>query len=303
MRLYRTLCYFLAEGATAMWRNKALHGFALFVVILSLFILGFSRYLTGNVSRLLASWEQDLEVRVFLEDGVSRERVAELTGLLSGNPSVRSVAYVSKEDALEVLRSFAPSFAVLAEEFPENPLPASLSLRLRGGADLSAVGALIDGAGGQEGVSQVLFDWDWVDRLRTYTRFAGLLGWLLSSALGLAALFIVAAIMKILALSRREEIAILHFIGGTAATIRGPFVAGGAILGLLSGLGALGLLALAHELLRRWGGEEAPILAWVSESPLPPAEQLLLVLGGLLLGGIGGALSLGSVRRWGEFAG
>jgi cell division transport system permease protein len=163
---------------------------------------------------------------------------------------------------------------------------------------LGGVRALLGKVSAESGVSQALFDWEWVERLRTYTGFASLLGWLLFSALGVAAVFTVAAITRIIALSRKEEIAILHFVGATPSSIRGPFVAGGTILGLLSGIIALFFLFVTHLALGSFSGD-ALLLKWVSNSFLSSCEQVGLVGVGALLGLVGGAFSLGSVEGWG----
>lgn len=298
MSLLRMLGFFLAEGLLAVWRHKALHGFALFVVSLSLYILGFSRYLTGNIETLLGGWEENLEVRVFLEDGLAPDRVRELSALLAKDPAVDSVQVVTPEEALKILAKLAPAFAPAAKSATESPLPLSLSLRLRSPLDLDRVRSLVRDAGKMKGVSQVLFDWDWVEKLRTYSNFVSLIGWVLFAALGVAAVFTVAAITRILALSRREEIAILHFVGATAPTIRGPFVAGGLFLGFLSGLMGLLFLTATHLLLRRAAGGDALLIEWISHGFLPLRDQALLVLSGALLGAVGGAASIGSLEYW-----
>lgn len=299
MSLLRLLAYFLAEGATGMWRHKSLHIFALCVVSASLFVLGFSRYMTRNVQELLRSWQGGLEIRLFLDDDLPDARLKELEGRFASDPCVASVRHVSPGEALGVLTRVVPDFAAAAESLPRNPLPASLSLRLRSPVDLGKVKRLTASAGREPGVAQVLFDWEWVERLRTYTRFVAGAGWTLFAVLGAAALFTVAAITRILALSRREEIAVLHFMGATTATVRGPFVAGGATLGLLSGFAALILLAGAHASLAHAAGSGATFLGWLSREPLPLSEQFLLALSGCILGALGGFASLGSPEHWG----
>jgi cell division transport system permease protein len=298
MRIFRTLGYFIYEGLMALWRHKALHGFAIFVVALSLYILGFSAYLTGNVNALLSSWQNKLEVRVFLDDGLPPDRVGQLQELFEKNPMVDSVRVVTPEEALQTLAKLAPAFGSAARDMQSNPLPTSLSVRLKPPIDLKAVHRLVARVSGEKGVDQVLFDWDWVDKLRIYTRFVSLVGWLLFAALGAAAVFTVAAITRILALSRREEIAILHFVGSTPAGIRGPFLAGGAIMGFLSGLLALIGLFATHVAMQRLSAGDTLLLTWLSHAFLPPAEQAALVGLGVVLGAVGGVASLGSVDRW-----
>ena len=292
------LGYFFGEGLIALWRHKALHGFALFVVALSLYILGLSRYLTGNVNTLLRSWEENLEVRVFLDDSLPQDRVRELSAHFEKSAGVSSVRLVTAEEALKILAKLAPALADASKEMGQSPLPASLSLRLKTPLDLVSVRRLVQEASAQKGVTQVLFDWEWVEKLKTYSRFVSLVGWLLFFALGVAAVFTVAAITRILALSRREEIAILHFVGATSPTIRGPFVAGGLVLGLLSSWVALLLLALTHAVLNRTAGQDAVLLTWISHAFLSVRDQSLLVAAGTVLGALGGALSTGSAEHW-----
>lgn len=300
MTLFRTLIYFFQEAMLDLRRNKALYGFAWFVVALSLFVLGFSRYLTGNVNALLRTWERDLEVRVFLDDDLAADRLKALEQAFRKDPCVVSAEYVSPEDALKVLARLAPAFQAAGSSPGASPLPPSLSLKLRTPLDLERVRALVARAGKEPGVAQVLFDWDWVDRLRAYSRFVGLLGWVLFGALGLAAVFTVAAICRIIALNRREEIAILHFVGATGSSIRGPFVAGGLLMGALAAVGALLALLAVHLLLQRSGGSDALLLGWVSHGFLDLGDQALLLGAGVLLGTVGGAAGLGSIERWAQ---
>ena len=250
------------------------------------------------MNTLLASWEANLEVRLFLEDDLPEGRIRELTSKYEKDPLVADVRYVSPAEALQILSRFSPAFSDLGLKGGENPLPASLSLHLKSPVDLAKVKALVDAASREAGVAQALFDWDWVARLRTYSRFVTLLGWILFGALGAAAVFTVAAITRILALSRREEIAILHFIGATDMSVRGPFVAGAAFLGFLAGLFALAMLSLSHAALHRVAGPDALFLTWISRSFLAAGDQALLVATGALLGAVGGASSLGSSEHW-----
>lgn len=292
MGFLRTLLYFLKEGAVAVFRHKTLHAFALFIVSLSLFVLAFSLYLTGNVADLIASWQQELEVRLFLADGLPPSRAEALSQRFAADPRVLSVRAVSPEEALAELARISPAFGSAAAALEENPLPPSLSLKLRPPVDLERVRRLIEEAQSLDGVEQVLFDWDWVEKLRDYNRFVRLLGGLLFAALSTAAVFTMAAVTRIIALSRKEEIAILRFVGATEGSLRGPFVAGGLLLGGLSGLLALTGLYGAHLLFTHFSRGGALFLGYLSRRYLAPSETLLVLFLGMALSALGGGLSL-----------
>lgn len=292
MGFLRTLLYFLKEGAVAIFRHKTLHAFALFIVALSLFVLAFSLYLTGNVSALISSWQQTLEVRIFLSDGLDPSRAEALAARFQKDPRVLSVRRVTAEEALQELARISPAFGSAASALEENPLPPSLSLRLRPPVDLEKVRLLVAEARRLQGVDQVLFDWDWVEKLREYNRFVRLLGGLLFAALSAASVFTMAAVTRIIALSRKDEIAILRFVGATEWSLRGPFVAGGLLLGGLSGLLALAGLALTHFLFVRFAEGGALFLGYLSHRFLTPSETLLVLLLGMALSALGGGFSL-----------
>ena len=225
MTLLRTLIYFFQEALLDLRRNKALYGFAWFVVALSLFVLGFSRYITGNVNALLRTWERDLEVRVFLEDDLDPVRLESAEQMFGKDLVWAPWSMSPRREALKILARLAPAFQAAGPSPGTSPLPPSLSLKLKAPLDLARVRALVASAGKEPGVAQVLFDWDWVDRLRAY------------SLCGVARVGAVrcarpgcglhrGAICRIIALNRREEIVILHFVGATGSSIRGPFMAG-----------------------------------------------------------------------------
>lgn len=295
----RRLGYYLTESGTAMIRNKALHGFAIFVVALSLFILGFSRYLTSNVNDLISTWSKSLEVRVFLDDNISKSETDALVERFKGNPIVSDVKIVSPEEALKVLSKIAPAFDQASGVIGKNPLPPSLSVRLKAPPDLRKIHEFTRLAAKAGGVNQVIFDWAWVQKLKYYSRFVSFIGWLLFAALGVAAVFTVASITRILALSRKEEIAILNLVGATPAAIRSPFIAGGALMGFWAGALALLLLLGAHLLLRMVEPGNALLLHWVSGAFLSGADQAFIILLGVALGALGGAVSLGFTENWG----
>lgn len=292
MGFLRTLLYFLKEGAVAVLRHKTLHAFALFIVSLSLFVLAFSLYLTGNVSDLVASWQQNLEVRLFLADGLLPSQMDALAARFAADPRILSVRPVTADEALAELARISPAFGSAAASLDENPLPPSLSLKLRPPVDLEKVRRLLEEARRLQGVEQVLFDWDWVEKLRDYNRFVRLLGGILFAALSAAAVFTMAAVTRIIALSRKEEIAILRFVGATEWSLRGPFVAGGLLLGGLSGLLALAGLAGVHLLFARFARGGALFLGYLSHRYLTPPEVLLVLCLGMALCALGGGFSL-----------
>lgn len=305
MGFYRLILFFVQEGFLGIARHKTLSVFAIFIVSLSLYVLGFSRYLTSNINNLLTSWEGQLEVRLVMKDDIDEAGIRKAISILDKDPQVENTKIISPKEAMEFLERLSPSLRALSFKESDNPLPYSLSLTLKKPVDVNKVRVLIENSRKVPGVEEAIFDWEWMDKLKTYSRFLAFLGWLLFAALGVASLFTVTAITRILALSRKEEIAVLYSLGATPASIRGPFVMNGILIGLLSSILALILILVTHLVIRRTMGGESFILLLLSKEFLTFSDQAALVAVGTVMGGAGGFLSLGSIHDWrySKFAG
>jgi cell division transport system permease protein len=298
MGLYRLFLFFLQEGLLGIVRHKTLNIFAIFIVALSLYVLGFSRYLTSNINNLLTSWEGQLEVRLVLKDGVNDKEIKNILSLLDKEPLIAESRIISPKDAMQFLEKLSPSLKALSFRENENPLPYSLSLSLKKPIDVKKVKELIENVKRIPGVQEAIFDWEWMDKLKTYSRFLAFLGWLLFAALGVASLFTVTAITRILALSRKEEIAVLYSLGATPGSIRGPFITNGILVGLLSSIFSLIFLFMTHLIIRKAMAGDNFVLLLISKDFLNFGDQFTLLLVGTVMGGAGGFLSLGSIHDW-----
>jgi cell division protein FtsX len=71
----------------------------------------------------------------------TREQINQVTARLSGREDVYSVTFVSKEEALEIMRKRNPG---MVERLPTNPLlPPSLRVRPLEGSDPAAIAAAV----------------------------------------------------------------------------------------------------------------------------------------------------------------
>jgi len=298
MGLYRLLAFFLQEGFLGIARHKTLSIFAIFIVSLSLYVLGFSRYVTSNINNLLSAWEGQLEVRLVLKDSATDAEIRKIVSFLEREPQVEGSKVITPREAMEFLERLSPSLRALSFRESENPLPYSISLTLKKPVDVGRVRELIEKVRKVPGVEEAIFDWEWMDKLKTYSRFLAFLGWVLFAALGVASLFTVTAITRILALSRKEEIAVLYSLGATPASIRGPFVANGILIGLFSSALSLVFILATHIVIRRTMAGDNFVLLLLSKEFLNVSDQLALLAVGTIMGGAGGFLSLGSIHDW-----
>jgi cell division transport system permease protein len=268
-------------------------------IAVSFVIVGIFLIITHNLGALVAEWKEQFQVTVFLEDGITPEQLALLKKRIQGEPPVKAMTYTSKEEALQSFRQELRGKESLLEGLGENPLPASLQLRIHqahqtpeGLRQFTAFLARL------EGVEDVLYGQEWVDRVTSAIRMLRLLGMGVGLALGMASLLIVSNTVRLAVFSRAEEIEIKRLVGATKTHIRAPFLLEGMIQG---GLGAGLALVLLYGAYRAtlWQLQLTPgeIFGLGVGGFLDPRWVGAMLLAGASLGAFGSLISVGRFLR------
>lgn len=175
------------------WMNFASIGM---VAAVSL-ILGIFWLFTLNLSNLVNTWREQVQIILFLEEGVNSANLAKIQKRIVEEPAVKSFAYVSKSEALNRFRQESKSMGDLVRGLDENPLPASLEIKIHPQyQDAETLRRLAESFGKIKGVEDVLYGQEWIERILTFFNILELLGLSLGALLLLSALFIVANTMS-----------------------------------------------------------------------------------------------------------
>jgi cell division transport system permease protein len=217
-------------------------------IAVSFVIVGIFLIITGNLSALVADWKEQFQVTVFLEDGITAEQLALVKKRIQSERAVKGIDYTSKEEALQSFKRELRGKESLLEGLGENPIPASFQLRIHEAYQTpEALRQLTVSLARLEGVDDVQYGQEWVDRLTGAIRLLRLLGLSVGLALGMASLLIVSNTIRLAVYSREEEIEIMRLVGATKMHIRGPFLLEGLIQGGLGAGLALVLLFAAYR--------------------------------------------------------
>jgi len=251
-----------------------------------------------NLERVLARWTATAEVSIYLRDDITQEQRVELIRLLAASDVVASREFVSKSDALARFKRDFPDLSSGLDGTPDNPLPASLDVRLRPqGAVSGAVEALIQQAQHMPGVADIRFDRQWLARLSSIILALQWTGWVLGGVLIVAAVLTVATVVRLTLHARRDEIEIMQLVGAPLGLLRGPLVAEGMLHG---GIGTLVALVALYGAFVAVKAQAGPALATVVEPEmlrfLPTAAAVTLLAGGMAVGCLGGWVAARQVR-------
>jgi cell division transport system permease protein len=287
------LASLLDEALSGLWRARRMTVVSVFQISFSLFLVGLFLLAAENLGGVVDTLREETAVTVFLRPGADEAAKAALEKSALDSKLVASARRVSPEEARgRFARSFA-SLAGAAGTLSGNPFPASIELDLVPAAIRSAaLRPFLANLATSPAVEEVQFDVDWVRRLRGVVRLLAASGSAAGLLLALGAAFTIANVVRLTILLHRDEIEILRLVGAPEILIRGPFLLGGVLQGLLGGLVALGLLAAAFRALLFFVASTENVLLGVFVVRfLSPATCGLLLLGGVLAGLLGGTVA------------
>ncbi|MEA2673044.1 MAG: cell division transport system permease protein [Chloroflexota bacterium] len=244
------LLFSIKRAWQGFWRNAAMSLAATATMTLMLLLLASFWIVQAGFLASLSYVEDKVGVVADLQDAATQAEIDAVTVRLQAMPEVRSIEYVSKDEALRRYREAraAQGQPDLTEFLPNNPLPASLEVKLRKPDDYKTIATFL---GSESVVDKVQNIQDTTDRLVSLTNFLRTFGVLLLAVIGAIVLFIVINTIRLAVLGRAEEIEVMRLVGASDAFIRWPFVFEGALVGLFGAALTLAVLLGAAEPLSR----------------------------------------------------
>jgi cell division transport system permease protein len=268
---------------------------AILLITLSLGALGCFWLLSLNLGRAVTQWRERLRVVAYLREEPKPAAVEDLVARVQALGGIQRVRYVSRAEALALLkRSLGPQASVV-EQLPRNPLPASLELTPdEETATPEGTRALVQRLSALPEVEEVQGGAEWVESLAQWQRLFQLTGLGVGAVLALAAILTVTTATTLVLHVRRDEMEIMRLVGATETVIRLPLLLQGMAQGLLGAVVALAALEGAYILLAPRLEPLLTLTLGLGRAVFLSTPQVALLLaGGAMLGALGGLLAKG----------
>ena len=288
--MFSFLFFSVSRAWQGFWRNLAMSLAATATMTLMLLLLAGFWIIQAGFLASLSYVEDKVGVVADLNENVTPEDLADVQARLAAMPEVRTIEYISKDEALARYREqrLSQGQEDYTRYLPINPLPASLEVKLRSPNDYRTVADLLDL---EPTVANVQNIEDTTERLVSITNFLRTFGVLLLAIIGAIVLFIVINTIRLAVLGRAEEIEVMRLVGASDAFIRWPFVFEGAMVGLLGAAITMGVLIGAAEPLSRFMVGFFSILP-INVGSISRDVTLLIVGAGTGLGVVGAWVSV-----------
>ncbi len=218
---------------------------SIFSILAMLFILGIFFAILVNLNLFTEVVKQDYDqVEIFIEDSASQEQIDSAMAQLDEQAGIDSVAFRTKEEALTIMKERWGESGYLLDSLGENPLPASILIKVSSIEDATKVSEF---AGGLEGVEDVQYYQETVEKLTSVTNGLQIGALAVMAFLIVVCVVVVSNTIKLTVFARAREIRIMKYVGATNWFIRGPFMAEGIIIGIIAALVASGLMTLLYS--------------------------------------------------------
>jgi cell division transport system permease protein len=236
-----TLWRIIHTGILNFMRNISLAIAAMAVMVVTLTIVLFSLITNATFSNTIAQITNKIDVSVYLQDSVSDAQAEQLTKQLRAQPSVKSVQYLDKQEALQSYVNQNKNNADLVAAATEagNPIPATILVYPSNLNQIQSIKNFLDEPANRQLQTSDSPSYNGdrkeaIDNITHATDVLRKIGVVTVIVFAIICALIIFNTIQMAIFNRRDEITIMRLLGARTSYIRGPFVVESAIYGLLS---------------------------------------------------------------------
>ncbi len=295
------------SGLVGFWRSAYVSLASVFVLTISLFVIGATMFLDQLLTVSLQTLQSKVDINVYFVPEAPQEEISRLQTALEALPDVESVSFTSREESLEIYRerNQGDEIAMQAlEELNENPLGATLAIQAKETSQYEQIAQFLEEQQAQESPNAPVIDEvnynrnrESIDKLTSIIDAVEQAGFLILVILLLASVLITFNTIRLAIYTAREEISIMRLVGAGNMFIRGPFMLQGVMYGLLAAF--LAVLLFYPLLLWLAPGTEAFFEFNLLDYYTANIVYIFLVLAsiGIVLGLVSSALAIARYLR------
>ena len=289
---YNVLGYLIGEGFRNLFKNKKSTIASLMIMCATMFVFGIFFLIGENVQAVMKQVEEQQAMQVFINPEATDQQITELGNKIKELEHVNQAEYVTKEDALNTVKSwFKDNQSMIEPLAKNNPFKASYVVTL---TDLSKIDEVESQIKTFENVHSITLRNDTINKLLDIASGVKTASAVILVLLVLISIFIISNTIKLTVHARRKEISIMKYVGATNGFIRWPFMVEGIVIGVLAALLSVLLLGIAYNYV---AGQATGLVENIQISLLQFADTFntliftYLVLG-IGIGTIGSAISM-----------
>ena len=243
-----TFGYSMKQGVKNIGRNKMFSIASIATMAACIFLFGLFYAIIVNLNYIVEEAEKNVAITIFFNDDATQEQKDEIGEELDGKDGVLDVNYISAEDAWEKFQDdYFGESKDAAEGFKnDNPLANSDSYEVLM-EDVEKQKEVVAFAESLEGVRKVKKSDVVAKTLTSVNKLMYYVSAALILILLAVSVFLISNTVTMGITVRREEIAIMKYIGAKDGFVRAPFVIEGLVIGIVGAIIPLIMLFFMYD--------------------------------------------------------
>lgn len=288
----RTFGRHIRDAFKSLFRNGVLMVRAVSAVSMTLTLVGFFTVILLNVNKIATDIEQDVTVRVYIEQTADQAAQDTLKAQIQAIDNVATVVFRSKDEELEALTKNWSEFKLFGSD--SNPLRDTFDVSTTSPSTTQSVAEAIEML---PNVVRVNYGGADAEKLFNVIGTIRNIGIVIIIGLLLSAMFLISNTVRSTIYARKTEIEIMKLVGAKNSYIRWPFFLEGGLIGLF---GSIIPIVLVWSVYLFAYPRLSDALATTNYALLEPSPFLLQISFGIALIGIfiGSFGAASSVRRF-----
>lgn len=294
-----TIGYSMKQGVKNIGRNKMFSLASVATMSACIFVFGLFFSLVMNFSSIVQKAEEGVAITVFFKEEATQTEIDNIKTELEKRDDVSKINFVSADDAWDTFQEeYFGEDVEMAEGFKnDNPLAGSDHYEVYM-SDVSQQKDLVDFVGGLSGVRQINKSDAVAKTLTSINKLVTYVSIVIISILLAVSIFLISNTVTMGITVRREEIAIMKYIGAKDGFVRAPFIIEGVLIGFVGAVIPLILLYFMYNKAISYVLMKFSLLKNILEFlPVMKVYEVLLPVGLILGIGIGFIGSFFTIRK------
>ena len=267
-------------------------------VFAALLVIGLFLTVVLNVDYLATKLESQVEVKVYINDGLSSEVIDAMNKDIKELTGVKDCYFLSKDKALKQFNEQLGENSNLLDGLEgDNPLADSFVVTLEEPRMASNVTNAISA---MSNVENVVYGKEELEKLLNITHLLRISSLFIVVILVLISIFIISNTIKLTVFARRREVGIMKFVGATDSFVRGPFFVEGILMGIIGSIISLAVISIGYYFSVQYVKQQTIGLISISLLPMSSIVYNLstaLIVIGIVIGALGSMISIRKFLR------
>ncbi|MCX7797373.1 MAG: permease-like cell division protein FtsX [Melioribacter sp.] len=234
------LIFFLKESIRMLKRSPFASMVIISITTIAIMMTGVSFIILQLSNKFSKKVKSSIEITAFLENYIDSSKIWSIKEEIEKLPSVKSVKYISKEEAVEqFIKDTGEDFRNV---LTENPLPPSLIIRFHPEKiSYENINSEIRRISNISGITEVIYDNEVIVKILKYLKSGQAIVYMFSVLLVLLSIYLVYTNSRIQIEANKNLYQTMKLVGAKLSTIKIPIILYGLMVGLISGICAVGI--------------------------------------------------------------